>query len=273
MTDLQTYLFLRLGLPAKENVLFEDLPEILFRMGKNLPYENLDIMEKSIKNISRENLIDKLLLKQRGGLCYELNSLLYYFLMDCGFQVYKVAGTIYDLKDNKWKPDDGHVIIIMIYKNQQYIIDGGFASHLPLYPVSFNEETISSQTGKYRIRKRDTSKGTFVLEMKKGMEGETADFLGSEPTNSWKVGYAFTLEKIDEVKVNKIQRVILEHKDSPFNKGHIICRLTNTGHISLTKKSFTETHNGKKSKKIIDEKEYEKILIEEFGIKQERQLL
>ncbi|HFU7059021.1 TPA: arylamine N-acetyltransferase, partial [Bacillus cereus] len=118
-------------------------------------------------------------------------------------------------------------------------------------------------------RKRDTSKGTYVLEMKKGIDGETADFLGSEPTTTWKVGYAFTLEKINEVKVNKIQRVILEHKDSPFNKRHIICRLTNAGHISLTKKSFTETHNGKKSKKIIDEKEYKKILIEEFGIKQE----
>ncbi|HFU7058048.1 TPA: arylamine N-acetyltransferase, partial [Bacillus cereus] len=122
-------------------------------------------------------------------------------------------------------------------------------------------------------RKRDTSKGTFVLEMKKGMDGETADFLGSEPTNAWKVGYAFTLEKINEAKVNKIQKIILEHKDSPFNKGHIICKLTNTGHISLTKKSFKETHNGKKSKKLIDKNEYEQILIEEFGIKQESQLL
>ena len=51
--------------------------------------------------------------------------------MDCGFQVYKVAGTVYDLYDNKWKPDDGHVIIILNHNNKDYVIDAGFASHLP----------------------------------------------------------------------------------------------------------------------------------------------
>lgn len=270
MTDLQKYLFLRLGIPVKEKVLFEDLPEILFRMGKILPYENLDVMEQSTKNISRENLIEKLLLRQRGGLCYELNSLLYYFLIDCGFDVYKVAGTIYDLKDKKWKPDDGHVIIIMTHENQKYIIDGGFASHLPLYPVPFSGEIISSQTGKYRICKQETLKGTYILQMKKGNNGETADFLGSEPTNAWKIGYTFTLEKISEAKVNEIQRIIVEHKESPFNKGHIICKLNDTGHVSLTKQSFTETCRGKKIKQSITEEEYNKILIDVFGITQEK---
>ncbi|PGS57871.1 arylamine N-acetyltransferase, partial [Bacillus cereus] len=88
--------------------------------------------------MSRTNIQEKLLLNKRGGLCYELNSLLYYFLSDCGFDVYRVAGTVYDLSGNKWKPDDGHVIIILKHENQKYIIDGGFASHLPLHPVPFN---------------------------------------------------------------------------------------------------------------------------------------
>ena len=98
-------------------------------------------MAGTIKNISKNNLIEKLLIQKRGGLCYELNSLLYYFLMDCGFQVYKVAGTVYDLYDNKWKPDDGHVIIILHHNNKDYVIDAGFASHLPLHPVLLTEKS------------------------------------------------------------------------------------------------------------------------------------
>lgn len=98
-------------------------------------------MAGTIKNISKDNLIEKLLIQKRGGLCYELNSLLYYFLIDCGFQVYKVAGTVYDLYDNKWKPDDGHVIIILSHEDKDYVVDAGYASHLPLHPVLLTEKS------------------------------------------------------------------------------------------------------------------------------------
>ncbi|MED2765984.1 arylamine N-acetyltransferase [Bacillus thuringiensis] len=45
-----------------------------------------------------------ILLKNRGGLCYEINVLLYYFLCDCGFKVYRIAGTLYDSKIKKVDP-------------------------------------------------------------------------------------------------------------------------------------------------------------------------
>ncbi|PGS64643.1 arylamine N-acetyltransferase, partial [Bacillus cereus] len=134
-------------------------------------------------------------------------------------------------------------------------------------PVPFNNEFISSQTGKYRIRKQDTDKGSYLLEMRKGENGETAQFLDSEPSDIWRTGYAFTLDKIDTKKVNDIQDIIVHHPESPFNKGHIICKLTENGHISLTKRNFTKTHKGQKSKRAITtEEEYHQILTEVFGI-------
>ena len=42
-----------------------------------------------------ENLQDKILSTSRGGLCYELNTLLYYFLKDCGYDVQLALGTVY----------------------------------------------------------------------------------------------------------------------------------------------------------------------------------
>ncbi|MBW3493263.1 arylamine N-acetyltransferase [Bacillus sp. FDAARGOS_1420] len=266
MTDLQNYFLSRLQMSPKEDIQFNDLHEILLQMGRLLPYENIDVMEGGFREISRTNIQDKLLLNNRGGLCYELNSLLFYFLYDCGFDVYRVAGTVYDLNGDKWKPDDGHVIIILRHEGQKYIIDGGFASHLPLHPVPFNDEVISSQTGKYRIRKQDTEKGTYLLEMRKGENGETAQFLGSEPSDTWRTGYAFTLDEIDTNKVNDIQDIIVHHPESPFNKGHIICKLTESGHVSLTRQNFTKTHKGQKIKRSITEEEYHQILTEVFDI-------
>ncbi|WII35285.1 arylamine N-acetyltransferase family protein [Paenibacillus thiaminolyticus] len=266
LTELQRNFFSRLQMYPKEDVTFEDLHGILLQMGYVIPYENLDVMDNNNRKISRGNIQEKLLLTHRGGLCYELNSLLYYFLIDCGFDVYRVVGTVYHLGNDNWKPDDGHVIIILNHNDQKYIIDGGFASHLPLYPVPFSGEVISSQTGKYRIRKQKTEKGTYLLEMKKGENGESAQFLDSEPTNTWCIGYAFTLNEIDTDKVNIIQNNIITHPESPFNKGYIICKLIEGGHISLTKRSFTETKKGQKRKRTINEEEYYQILREVFDI-------
>ena len=44
--------FKRLKIPVKE-VTFDDLNEILLKMGLILPYENLDIMAGTIKDISK----------------------------------------------------------------------------------------------------------------------------------------------------------------------------------------------------------------------------
>ncbi len=125
---------------------------------------------------------------------------------------------------------------------------------------------ISAQKGKYRIRKQNTDKGTYLLEMKKGENVESAQFLNSEPTNTWRIGYTFTLDEIDTNKVNLIQNIMVEHLESPFNKGYIICKLIEDGHVSLTKRNFTETKKGKKRKQAITEEEYHQILTDVFDI-------
>ncbi|MEH7189666.1 arylamine N-acetyltransferase family protein [Bacillus toyonensis] len=266
LTELQINFFSKLKIPPRENVKFEDLHTILLQMGHLLPYENIDIMEGNMKEFSRENIEEKLLLKNRGGLCYEINSLLYYFLCDCGFNVYRIAGTLYDSKTRKWSPDDGHALIVLQHKNENYIIDAGFASYLPLYPVPFNGASVTSVTGEYRVRKQNTEKGTHVFEMKKGKNGETSHFFDSDLTDTWSIGYAFYLNAINEKKVNAIQNMVIEHPESPVNKGNIICKLIEHGHIALTKQSFTETRYGKKTKKEITEKQYHQILKNKFNI-------
>ncbi len=131
---------------------------------------------------------------------------------------------------------------------------------------------MTSVTGKYHISKQNTEKGTYLFEMKKGENGESAQFLNSEPTNTWRTRYAFTLDKIDTNKVNAIQNIIVEHLESPFNKGYIVCKLIEDGHISLTKKNFTETGKGEKSKQTINEEEYQQILKEVFNVSLDKYL-
>ncbi|MCQ6373258.1 arylamine N-acetyltransferase, partial [Bacillus cereus] len=243
MTSLQNQLFTRLNLKKRNEVTFEELPTILFSFAHTIPFENLDVIARNTNQISLENLREKILTSSRGGLCYELNTLFYYFLKNCGYDVQLALGTVYKNDINAWALEDGHITIILTYDNLQYLIDVGIASLVPLVPVPFTGESVSSKNGSYRVRRKDTSKGNYVLE-RIDTDGE------------WKVCHAFYKPNIDEIVINDVQRRVIEDEKSIFNKGPIAVKLTNSGHISLTNTSLTEVIHGEKTKREITENQY-----------------
>ncbi|MEB9822627.1 arylamine N-acetyltransferase [Bacillus cereus] len=254
MTSLQHKLFTRLNLAKRTEVKFEELNTILFTFAHTIPFENLDVIARNTNQISLENLREKILTSSRGGLCYELNTLFYYFLKDCGYDVQLALGTVYKNDINAWALEDGHITIILTYDNLQYLIDVGIASLVPLVPVPFTGESVSSKNGSYRVRRKDTSKGNYVLE-RIDTDGE------------WKICHAFYKPNIDEIVINDVQRRVIEDEKSIFNKGPIAVKLTNSGHISLTNTSLTEVVHGEKTKHEITEDQYKEFLYTLFAIK------
>ncbi len=263
MTDFQKQFFARLRIEEKETVSFEDLPHIMSAMARTVPFENLNILEKNFKEITKENLQEKILVNNRGGLCYELNPTMYYFLKDAGFHVHLVSGTVYNAAHSIWAVSSGHVATVLTYDNELYLIEVGFGSYLPLAPVPFSGEVVHSVTGDYRIRKETTEKGNYVLEMRKNNA-----FLDQSPANDWTLGYAFYIEEVDETIANTAQKMIVENESSPFNKVPLIVKLTEDGHASLTKDSLTIAKNGEKTKETVTDEQYTNLLYSKFGITQ-----
>ncbi|HFJ9451182.1 arylamine N-acetyltransferase [Bacillus anthracis] len=253
MTSLQHKLFTRLNLAKRTEVKFEELNTILFAFAHTIPFENLDVISRNSNAITMENLQDKILSTSRGGLCYELNTLLYYFLKDCGYDVQLALGTVYKNDINTWALEDGHITIILNYDNVRYVIDVGIASLVPLVPVPFTGEAVSSKNGTYRVRRKDTSKGNYVLERK-------------DTNGEWKVCHAFYNRIIDEAVVYDVQKRVVEDEKSIFNKGPIAVKLTESGHVSLTNTSFTEIVHGEKAKREITEEQYRELLNTLFAI-------
>ncbi|PDY86644.1 arylamine N-acetyltransferase family protein [Bacillus tropicus] len=253
MTSLQHKLFTKLNLAKRTEVKFEELNTILFAFAHTIPFENLDVISRNSNAITMENLQDKILSTSRGGLCYELNTLLYYFLKDCGYDVQLALGTVYKNDINTWALEDGHITIILNYDNVRYVIDVGIASLVPLVPVPFTGEAVSSKNGTYRVRRKDTSKGNYVLERK-------------DTNGEWKVCHAFYNRIIDEAVVNDVQKRVVEDEKSIFNKGPIAVKLTESGHVSLTNTSFTEIVHGEKAKREITEEQYRELLNTLFAI-------
>ncbi|OCA90433.1 arylamine N-acetyltransferase [Bacillus sp. FJAT-27225] len=257
MVNLISLFHKRIGYTGKGKIGFNDLDVLLEKTAMAIPFENLRIMEGAAKELSEENLIEKILVQHEGGLCYELNPLLFLILKDNGFDVEMVRGVVYDHSRKQWSETGmTHVAIILNRDGERYLVDTGFGGNLPLRPVPLNGEIVSSFNGEFRVARTETDYGDYIFHMK----------LSKDP--DWKIGYAFnTREQFDDVKnLNSVQKVIVENPASAFNKKRLITKLTNSGSMTLTEDTFTTWTNGRLEKKVIEEKQFKEIAKDKFGL-------
>ncbi|KQL46367.1 arylamine N-acetyltransferase [Brevibacillus choshinensis] len=257
MSELNTLFRKRIGMPEDETITFATLGNVLEKTAKAIPFENLCMIANETNEITRENLLNKLLVKNEGGLCYELNSILYFFLLENGFQVALARGIVYKQATQEYQSiGRTHVTILLTHEGRKYLVDTGFGGNLPLKPVPLTGETVTSSNGEFRVKEVNSDHGDYVLEMK----------LKYKDTE-WRIGYAFDSTKLisDVTEFNEIQTVIGEHPDSPFNKSPLVTRLTESGNVTLTNSTFTKWENGVVTKEGIDEVRYRELLREWFG--------
>lgn len=258
MSELNILFRKRLDIPQHEQITFERLGFVLEKTAKTIPFENLCILKNQIKNITKENLVDKMLLRKEGGLCYELNSILYLFLLENGFECALARGVIYkDPISGYFNLGRTHVTILLHHEGRRYLIDTGFGGNLPLIPVPFSGEVVRSDNGEFRVKKENTEHGDYILEMK----------LKYKDAN-WRIGYTFDSQKLikDVSEFNEIQMTIAENKESPFNKRPLVTKLVDGGNITLTNNTFTKWKDGMITKEDIDDNKFKELLGKYFDM-------
>lgn len=259
MHDLNSLFRKRINVPEQQLITFENLHEILKQIAMTIPFENLSVFEKRTFPITKENLVRKILKGNEGGMCYELNPILYLFLIENGFDVSLVDGIVFNQEKQQWNTNGRtHIAIVLRHGGQVYLVDTGFGGNLPLKPVPLTGEVITSNNGEFRIEQEESEAGDFILYMK----------LKHKDTN-WKIGYGFESKQyIDDVsRLEEVQKIIQHHPQSPFNKKPLITRRTTNGSIVLTDTTLTEWNDGEVIKIEINKRRYEQALGDRFGIK------
>ncbi len=257
MTSINTLFRTRIGFPENERITFEKLDTILERAGKTIPFENLRIINNQSKAITKENLTEKILLNNEGGLCYELNTIFHHFLIENGFNVELARGRTFNFASNSWsQAGQTHILNLLSYNGQKYIIDSGFGGNLPLKPVPLSGATVTSTNGEFRTRQITSEDGDYLFELK--LKHRDQD---------WVNGYIFhsTKKTTEEVDSNEVQQIIIESPFSPFNKSPLLTRLTDSGNIILTDKSLTERTNGQEQKTEINSENFKQLTKQHFG--------
>ncbi len=258
MNDLNLLFRKRIGMNSEEPITIENLGGVLELTAAGLPFENLCTLSGSLDELNETSLADKILHRNEGGLCYDLNGILYLFLKENGLDVQLVRGSVYVPELNGFSPTGRtHAAIILNDRGERYLIDTGFGGNLPLRPVPLDGSEIITPTGDFRVKKEESEFGDCLLEMK----------LKNKDTD-WRRGYAFdSRDPVDDVSdLSEMKKIITEHPQSPFNKKPLLTRVTADGSMVLTETSFTRWMDGQVAKEEIDASQFKQLAKEHYNL-------
>jgi N-hydroxyarylamine O-acetyltransferase len=191
------------------------LRELHRRHQLAVPFENLDIHLAVRVSLAPEDLYAKVVTRERGGFCYELNGLFALLLEDLGHTVTRLAARVGD------GPPFDHLALVV---DDAWLVDVGFGSH-STYPLRVDDQNPQTDPA-----------GTFTVS-------PTADG-DLQVTHDGKPAY----------RVERRPRVLPDFgptcwwqqtsPDSHFTEKPLCTRLTPTGRITISGHTLIETRDG-----------------------------
>jgi N-hydroxyarylamine O-acetyltransferase len=101
-----------------------------------VPFENLSIHLNEPISLEEADLIGKIVVRRRGGFCYELNGAFALLLEALGADVVRVAAQVYG--DGRLGPPFDHLaLVVSLPGGARWLADVGFGSH-STYPLRFD---------------------------------------------------------------------------------------------------------------------------------------
>jgi N-hydroxyarylamine O-acetyltransferase len=214
----------------------------------SVPFENLDIHLGRHIQLDPGRLFDKIVIRRRGGFCYELNGLFAELLLALGFDVSRLAARVWG--GSAYGIEFDHMAL-RVQLDEPYLADVGFGESYrqPLQLIEGIEQR--QDFGAYRLMR----------------EGDLWRYDARQEPGDWQPQYRFPL----------IPHALADFQDgcdyqqtspeSSFTHKRFCSLATPDGRITLRDTRLIVTRDGVKSETpIAGEAEFEAALASRFGI-------
>jgi N-hydroxyarylamine O-acetyltransferase len=224
---------------------------------QSVPFENLDIHLGRPIILKLENLFEKIVLRGRGGFCYELNGLFAWLLGELGFEVTLLSASDAQ-EDGSYGPEFDHLTLQIrcpadpSLASTPWLADVGWGDSFrePLRLDQLGHEQLAGLRA-YRIE-RD---GDYLMLWQRNYDGR------------WRKQYRFTLASR---RIADFVPMCQYHQTSPeshFTQQRICTLATLNGRISLDDRKLIVTEFGNRKVRSVSQEEYHAILEVQFGVK------
>jgi N-hydroxyarylamine O-acetyltransferase len=214
-----------------------------------VPFENLSIHAGEPIVLDDDELFDKVVARQRGGFCYELNGLFAALLRGLGFRVEMLSACV-ARRDGSFGPEFDHMALLVTLE-ERWLADVGFGDSFvePLLLDERGEQTQGSRS--FRIEEEG---GRLVYSMK-------------EAGGGWEPQYRFGLEPHAYGDYAEMCRFHQTSPESHFTRGRVCSLFTPEGRVTLSGSRLITTRGGERvERELAGEAERDAALLEHFRI-------
>jgi N-hydroxyarylamine O-acetyltransferase len=239
----------RIGYRGSRLPTAETLRELQRAHLLTVPFENLSIHARELIELDDEALFEKIVVRRRGGFCYELNGLFAWLLRSLGFRVTMVAAEVMN-PEGKWGPPFDHMALVVAL-DEHWLVDVGFGDSF-VEPLRLEPHTEQAQ-GRYFYR-LDLHDGRFVL-MRRGSDGR------------WKAQYRFDLTPCEYGDYAEMCRYHQTSPESHFTRNRICSLATTDGRVTISgNRLIVTTEEWRREWELASEADYLAALRDRFRI-------
>ena len=216
----------------------------------HVPFESLSIGWGEQIELDHAWLLDKIVVRGRGGFCYELNGAFAWLLRQLGFRVDLLEAQVWSAEDQAFSPPFDHMALAVHVDGATHLVDVGFG-RAPRAPMRWPGDRQSGVDGAYRLQ---------VADGHGRLESRTDD-------DTWRPEHRFTTtpRRLDDYRA-----MCTYHQTSPDSHfaRHRVCSLaTVDGRITLTPTEFIVTRAGVRTvTPVADAAAYARLLHTHFAI-------
>ena len=184
---------------------------------ENIPFENLDVVIGRTIKIDQESLFDKLITRNRGGYCFELNTLYAELLRALGFFPRPVLGRVW-LSNPRKLPPRNHLAHLVDLEGKTYVTDVGFGGLITRVPLDLKVSTpVNDKDGMVRIV-------PF---------GDHQFMITRQTENGWENQYSFEQVEVSEEDIFISNYYMSTHPKSHFYEHKFVGKYTKDGRVGL----------------------------------------
>lgn len=245
--DVEAYLR-RIGYDGPRHPSAASLRDLHRQHLFTVPFENLDIPLRNPISLDLAQLYEKIVVRRRGGFCYELNGLFCELLKTMGYHVQMLSARV-RRDDGGFGPEFDHMLL-KVELEEPWLVDVGFGESF-IDPIVFHDGGSDQANGhRYCVALfgdewqllREDEKGLVPLYRFRNVPHDLGDYAG----------------------------MCRFHQTSPqsgFTQRWICSRATPEGRITLTNRRLIVTRGGTREETVLaTESEVLRCLSIQFGI-------
>lgn len=231
-------------------------------------FENLDVRLGRGIRIDSASVFDKLVVRGRGGYCFEQNRLYSDMLTLLGVENRPLlARVLLGIPEGVVTPRT-HTLLMVQVEGRPWIADAGFGgSFVPPLPLEHGAEASTPDGARHRLL-RVGERGLLAGEWRLERAGPVSATDGRcAPHDDWQAQYIFDLGEVGQDDLEMSNHWTSTRPDTRFTSLHIASIVLPGGFAALSERQLTVYRQGTSETRVIENaKEYAQTLREMFRI-------